>query len=61
MLDNATRICEAKFANFLLYDGDAFRVVAMHGAPPEWEALRRRDPVIDFSPANPLGRVVATK
>jgi len=61
MLENATRICEAKFANLLLYDGDAFRVVAMHGAPPEWEALRRRDPVIRFSPANPLGRVVATK
>jgi GAF domain-containing protein/CheY-like chemotaxis protein len=61
MLENATRICEAKFGNLLLYDGDAFRVVAMHGAPPEWDALRRHDPVIRFSPVNPLGRVVATK
>ena len=61
MLENATRICEAKFGNLLLYDGDAFRIVAMHGAPPAWDALRRRDPVIRFSPANPLGRVVATK
>jgi GAF domain-containing protein/DNA-binding response OmpR family regulator len=61
MLENATRICEAKFGNLLLYDGDAFRIVAMHGAPPEWDALRRRDPVIRFSPLNPLGRVVATK
>jgi GAF domain-containing protein/CheY-like chemotaxis protein/anti-sigma regulatory factor (Ser/Thr protein kinase) len=61
MLENATRICEAKFGNLLLYDGDAFRIVAMHGAPLEWDALRRRDPVIRFSPANPLGRVVATK
>jgi GAF domain-containing protein len=61
MLENATRICEAKFGNLLLYDGDAFRIVAMHGAPPEWDALRRRDPVIRFSPLNPLGRVVTTK
>ena len=57
MLENATRICEAKFGNLLLYDGDAFRFVAMHGAPPAWDALRRRDPVIRFSPGNPLGRV----
>jgi GAF domain-containing protein len=61
MLENATRICEAKFGNLLLYEGDAFRVVAMHGAPPEWDALRHRDPVIRFSPGNPLGRAVATK
>src|SRR5262249_7146460 len=61
MLENATRICEAKFRNLLLYEGDAFRIVAMHGAPPEWDALRRREPVIRFSPVNPLGRIVATK
>src|SRR5262249_9239762 len=61
MLENATRICEAKFGNLLLHDGNAFRVAAMHGAPAEWAALRRRDPVIPFTPNNPLGRVVATK
>ena len=36
MLENATRICEAKFGNLLLCDGETFRVAAMHGAPPEW-------------------------
>jgi GAF domain-containing protein len=61
MLENATRICEAKFGNLLLYDGNAFRVAAMHGAPEAWNELRRRDPIISFSPNNPLGRVVATK
>src|SRR6266508_3698684 len=61
MLENATRICEAKFANFLLYDGDAFRMVAMHGAPPAWDELRRRDPVIRPAPNNPLARVAKTK
>jgi len=61
MLTNAVRICEAKFGNLLLYEKDAFRVVVMHGAPPAWDELRRRDPVIPFSLVNPLGRVVATK
>jgi signal transduction histidine kinase len=61
MLENAVRLCEAKFGNLLLYEGDAFRIVAMHGAPPEWDALRRREPVIRFSPVNPLGRIFTTK
>jgi len=34
ILANATRICEAKFGNLLLYEGNAFRVAAMHSAPP---------------------------
>ena len=45
MLANATRICEAKFGNLLLYDGDAFRLAALHGAPPAYAELRRRNPV----------------
>ena len=61
MLANAVRICDAKFGNLLLYDGDAFRIVAMHDAPLAWDALRRHDPVIRFSSVNPLGRIVATK
>src|SRR5215813_8731258 len=61
MLANATRLCEAKFGTLLLRDGDAFRMVAMHGAPPAYVELRRRDPVIRVSPNNPLSRVVATK
>ena len=28
MLENATRICDAKFGNLLLYEGNAFRVAA---------------------------------
>src|SRR5262249_37942702 len=56
MLANAVRICEAKFGNLLLYDGNAFRFAAMHGAPPAWHELRRRDPVIRVGPSNPLTR-----
>jgi hypothetical protein len=36
MLAKAVRICEAKFGNLLLYDRNAFRFAAMHGAPPAW-------------------------
>jgi len=31
MLENATRICEAKFGALYLSEGDAFRIVALHG------------------------------
>ena len=34
MLENATRICEAKFGTMYFRERDAFRAVAMHGAPP---------------------------
>jgi hypothetical protein len=37
MLTNAIRLCEAKFDNLWLYDGEAFRIAAMHAAPPAWE------------------------
>src|SRR5262245_27467727 len=61
MLENATRICDAKFGNLLLYEDNAFRVAAMHGAPPAWAELRRRDPILRFSPKNPLARIAETR
>jgi two-component system NtrC family sensor kinase len=42
MLANATRICEAKFGNFLLREEDGFRAVAWHGEPTYVENWRRR-------------------
>jgi two-component system, NtrC family, sensor kinase len=61
MLENATRICEAKFGNLLLYDGDAFRLTAVYGAPPAWAEEYRRNPIFRPTPDIPLGRVAATK
>jgi GAF domain-containing protein len=60
MLDNATRICEAKFGNLLLFDGKDMRVVAMHNAPREHEELRRRSPVIPLE-RSITGPLVRTK
>ena len=58
MLESATRICEAKIGNLLLFDGRDMRVVAMHNAPREHEEMRRRNPVIPLerSIAGPLVR-----
>ena len=36
MLENATRICHAKFGTMFLYDGSGFRYAADVGAPPEY-------------------------
>jgi two-component system, NtrC family, sensor kinase len=61
MLENAVRICEARFGNVYLCEGDAFRTVAMHGAPPAYVELRQREPVIRPRPEHPLGRMANTK
>jgi transcriptional regulator with GAF, ATPase, and Fis domain len=61
MLENATRICEAKFGNLFLYDGTEYRSVATHGVPPAWAEFLQRNPVIRPDPNVPLGRVAMTK
>jgi GAF domain-containing protein len=61
MLEKATRVCEAKFGNLLLYDGKTFRRVALYNAPPAWAALSRRDRVIRTGANSPLVRMLATK
>jgi signal transduction histidine kinase/putative methionine-R-sulfoxide reductase with GAF domain len=57
MLENATRICEAKFGVLSLSDGDSYRVVAMHNAPPAFAELRRREPT--FVPSGHMGLMMA--
>jgi class 3 adenylate cyclase len=61
MLANATRLCEAKFGVLYRSEGDALRVVAMHGAPLAYVEERRRNPIIRPHPGTTIGRAVATK
>jgi len=61
MLENAVRICEAKFAHLQLYEDGSFRIGAMHNTPAAFAEVRERQPVIHPSPESPLGRVAATK
>jgi GAF domain-containing protein len=60
MLSNAVRICEAKFGTLYLYEGDAFRTVATHNAPPAYVEARTRE-LIRPPPDSLLGRVAVEK
>ena len=60
MLENATRICEAKFGTLFLYEGGAFRSAALHNAPPALAEFLERGPIRP-GPNLPLGQVAATK
>ncbi len=48
ILENATRICEAKFGNLALLDGSGLRIVALHNAPSALAEVRQREPVVDL-------------
>jgi two-component system, NtrC family, sensor kinase len=61
ILENATRICDAKFANLLLYENGDFRRVGLYGAPPAWADNQDRQPIFRPSATNPISRVVSTK
>ena len=61
VLENATRICEAKFGTLHLQEGDVLRPVATHNAPPAYIEARMRDPLLRPPPDAPLGRVAITK
>ena len=60
MLENATRICEAKFGTMYFREDDGFRAVAMHGAPPAY-AEARLHKLVHPGPDTGIGRVMATK
>jgi len=59
LLENATRICEAKFGTLYLSEGDGFRAAAMHNAPPAYEEARAR--VVHPPPDTTLWRAAKTK
>jgi hypothetical protein len=60
MLENAVRICEAKFGNIYRWDGDALQLVATHNTPPAYAEERRASPYRPY-PHSPIGRMVADK
>src|SRR5262249_56160154 len=62
MVAKAEGICEATFGVLYLYEGDAFRAVALHGAaPPSFVENRRRNPVFRPSPGTGLARVATMR
>jgi len=62
MLENATRICEAKFGVLYRFDGDTFHFAAEVGTPPELaEFVRRRGPFQPTPDTPVVDRVMRTK
>jgi signal transduction histidine kinase len=62
MLENAVRLCDAKFGNLFLYDGATFRAAALHGASPAYAEARRQAVVVrELHPDVPLARLTRTK
>ena len=61
LLENATRICGSKFGTMYLCEGDAFRAIAMHGAPAAYVRARMREPVFYPGPETTLARIARTK
>ena len=60
MLENAVRICDAKFGNIYRWDGEAVHLFAAHNTPPAFAEARRRSPLRpDLK--TPFGRMIATK
>jgi GAF domain-containing protein len=59
ILENATRICEAKFGALYLNEGDGFRATAMHNAPPAYEEARAG--IVHPPPSTTLWRAANTK
>src|SRR5262245_41696138 len=59
ILNHATRICGAEFGTLNLYDGDTFRTVAFHRAPPQY--VEGRSGPFRPHPESALGYVERTK
>jgi GAF domain-containing protein len=62
MLENAVRLCNAKFGVLFLYDGKEYRTAALHSASPGYAEVRRRAVVVRHAhPDVPLTRLTRTK
>ena len=61
MLENAVRICDARWGTIHRWNGDALHLMATHNLPAAFAEARRRAPVYRPHPKALFGRIVATK
>jgi GAF domain-containing protein len=61
ILENAVRICSAKFGHLWLREGNALRIGATHGAPPAFVDYLRSEQVYNPKPRTGLGELMRTK
>jgi len=60
VLENATRLCEAHFGILYRFEDDAFRAIALRGAPPAFAEFQQSGPIRP-TPVSGLGRIVSTR
>jgi GAF domain-containing protein len=61
MLENAVRICDAKFGVLYLYEGGKFRSAALANPSPEFEAFLHERGEFVPGPRTALGRIIETR
>ena len=61
MLENAVRICEAKFGTMYRYDGDMFHPTAVLNAPPTLSEFLKQRGAFQPPSGTPLHRLLRTK
>jgi GAF domain-containing protein len=59
ILENAVRLCGAKFGMLFLYEDNAFRGVGKWNLPPAWEEFLGKNAIL-ANPKVPMGRVALT-
>jgi GAF domain-containing protein len=59
ILENAVRLCGAKFGNLYLREGDGFRAAAMHNVPPAF--AEQRTGILHPSPNSTISQAAQTK
>jgi GAF domain-containing protein/anti-sigma regulatory factor (Ser/Thr protein kinase) len=61
LLANAVRVIGSRFGTMYLREGDAFRIVAQHGAPPAFVEACLREPLVRPTPESAIARTVRTR
>jgi two-component system NtrC family sensor kinase len=61
VLENATRLCAAKFGILYLCEGDAFRTIAEYNLPPAYAEVRRHNSLLRPTPVSMLGRLASSR
>ena len=61
MLENATRICDAKFGSLVLFEGSNYRRVGLYNAPAAYIEAMAQNPVMPLSASLHLRRLIDCK
>jgi GAF domain-containing protein len=61
MLENAVRICEAKFGFMNRYEGDTWKIIAVHGAAPAYTEFLQQHGYRRPGPETVSSRIAKTK